>query len=88
MPRIALIVFIVLSLQLSAQESSTQKYGVYADYGLNMHSADFRSLPGIPNCCTNFQEGDGLGLSMGALFEMDMTSHLTFCQEYPSSNQV
>lgn len=76
MYRIALIVFIALSIQINAQESSTKKYGVYADYGLNMHLADFRALPGIPNCCTNFQEGDGLGLSMGALFEMDMTSHL------------
>jgi outer membrane protein OmpA-like peptidoglycan-associated protein len=73
---IALTIFLALSIQIHAQESSTKKYGVYADYGLNMHSADFRALPGIPNCCTNFQEGDGLGLSMGALFEMDMTSHL------------
>ncbi|PKL77946.1 MAG: hypothetical protein CVV25_13110 [Ignavibacteriae bacterium HGW-Ignavibacteriae-4] len=76
MYRITLIVFIGLSILVNAQESTTQKYGVYADYGLNMHSADFRALPGIPNCCTNFQEGDGLGLSMGALFEMDLTSHL------------
>ena len=76
MYRIALIVFIALSIQINAQESSAVKFGVYGDYGLNMHTADFRALPGVPNCCPKFQEGDGLGLSMGALFEMDMTSHL------------
>ncbi len=76
MYRVALIVFIVISIQLNAQESSTKKYGVYADYGLNMHSSEFKALPGIPNCCIDFEEGNGLGLSIGALFEMDMSSHL------------
>lgn len=74
MYRIALLSFIVFSLQLSAQENSNNKYGLYGNYGLNMHTADFRALPGVPNCCPKFEDGDGLGLSMGALFEMDFTS--------------
>lgn len=61
---------------LQAQENSVNKYGIYGDYGLNMHTADFRALPGVPNCCPKFQDGDGLGLSFGALFEMDMTREL------------
>lgn len=76
MYRIALLAFIALSLQLSAQENSGNKYGVYANFGLNMHTADFRALPGVPNCCPKFQDGDGLGLSLGALFEMNFTSEL------------
>lgn len=76
MYRIALLAFIVLSIQLSAQESTTNKYGIYANFGLNMHTADFRALPGVPNCCPKFEDGDGLGLSLGALFEMDFTSEL------------
>lgn len=76
MSRFALFILListVASYQLTSQEN---KYGIYANYGLNMHSADFRALPGVPNCCPNFETGEGLGLSLGALFEMDMTTNL------------
>lgn len=76
MRKIIYFVFLLFLPLLQAQENSVNKYGIYGDYGLNMHTADFRALPGVPNCCPKFQDGDGLGLSFGALFEMDMTSEL------------
>ena len=34
---------------------------------MNLHSAGFNQLPGIPNCCTGFNNGDGFGFSLGVL---------------------
>ncbi len=68
------ITSILLLIGIANLQSQDQKFGIYANYGMNMHTADFRALPGVPNCCPNFESGEGLGLSLGALFEMDMTS--------------
>lgn len=68
------ITAILLLIGIANLQSQDQKYGIYANYGMNMHTADFRALPGVPSCCPNFESGEGLGLSLGALFEMDMAS--------------
>lgn len=41
--------------------------GVYGGINYNIHSAGFKSLPGIPNCCPKFETGSGLAPQFGAL---------------------
>jgi outer membrane protein OmpA-like peptidoglycan-associated protein len=56
---------------ISAQTpSSTERYGLFGGYNINFHSADFRALPGVPNCCPKFESGSGGGLAFGAIYEM------------------
>lgn len=45
------------------------KWGLYVLYGYNTYTADFRMLPGIPSCCVKYKDGDGEGISFGALYE-------------------
>lgn len=48
------------------------RYGIFAAYNLNFHIADFRKLPGIPNCCQGFKNGQGSGFTIGAFMEMPL----------------
>lgn len=60
-----------LTGRLEAQtQVSTERFGIYGGYSINFHSADFRALPGVPNCCPAFESGSGGGLAFGALYEM------------------
>ncbi len=45
------------------------RWGLFGHFNLNMHTADFGKLPGIPNCCKNFGNGWGTGFSAGVLYE-------------------
>lgn len=49
------------------------RYGGFFSYGLNLHNGNFNQLPGVPNCCNNFNSGTGLGLTLGALVEYPFT---------------
>ncbi|MBN1447827.1 MAG: hypothetical protein JXA28_07835, partial [Bacteroidetes bacterium] len=53
------------------------RFGIFGDYGLNYHTADFQKLPGIPNCCPRFEEGDGSGFALGVLYELPFTTRLS-----------
>lgn len=52
-----------------ATDTLRPRYGGFAGYGLNLHSANFSRLPGVDNCCPLFETGSGSGLSIGALIE-------------------
>lgn len=52
------------------------RYGLFGGAGYNMHSADFRALPGVPNCCPQFAGGTGIGPFGGALFESPIARQL------------
>lgn len=41
--------------------------------GLNMHSGDFATLPGVPNCCVTFSSGTGFGLTINAGMETQLS---------------
>jgi len=43
------------------------KFGLFGGYSFNFHNADFRFLPGVPNCCPHFESGSGNGFLIGAL---------------------
>lgn len=63
------------------------KAGVFFDYNINTHHPDFKELPGVPNCCPRFLEGNGNGVTIGALFEylfpdkMSAAARLSFSGE-------
>lgn len=69
---IVLVLSIGIPILLSAQ-TLRPRYGLYGAYDLNQHSADFRQLPGVPNCCPRFEEGSGTGPAFGALVELPLT---------------
>ena len=52
--------------------------GLYGGFNLNTHSADFRALPGVPNCCPQFADGSGTGLAFGLLYEFPFTRQWWF----------
>ncbi|MFM8569207.1 MAG: hypothetical protein ACKOB6_06360, partial [Candidatus Kapaibacterium sp.] len=43
---------------------------------MSLHQASFTQLPGIPNCCTEFQSGFGVGFSLAAGVERKTLSSL------------
>jgi outer membrane protein OmpA-like peptidoglycan-associated protein len=52
------------------------RYGVFGGASINNYSADFRTLPGVPNCCSRFTEGDGIGAAFGFLAEFPLTNEV------------
>ncbi len=76
---ISLIFIIVISaIGLFAQtdtETLRMRYGVFADFNMNLHAANFTRLPGVPNCCPKFREGTGSGPSLGGLFEIPFSDN-------------
>lgn len=62
------------------EEDSTYlnlRYGGYANLGLNIHSSDFKQLPGIPNCCTGYKGGFGFGFSIGGQVIKPLTQDIS-----------
>ncbi|MDZ4746192.1 MAG: OmpA family protein [bacterium] len=64
----ALVVAFGVSLLASAQDRKA--FGMYGQYALNMHAADFQQLPGVPNCCPRFERGIGPGFALGVLYDI------------------
>ncbi len=60
------------SLQQAQIEKMKPRYGIYLHYALNVHSADFQGLPGVPSCCPIYDGGTATGLNLGALFELPL----------------
>ncbi len=50
------------------------KVGVSFDYGFLFHSAYFKKLPGIPNCCPRFERGEGNGFRISILGEYNLSA--------------
>ncbi len=76
-----LYVIVVLTLfeevhTIHAQSTSTERYGVFGGYSINFHTADFRALPGVPNCCPKFENGTGGGFAIGALYEFSISKKI------------
>ena len=74
--RVCLIFLTITSVCYSTADSSSNKYGIYGGINLNIHQANFRNLPGIPNCCPRFEEGTGLGFNLGILYEHSLTNRI------------
>lgn len=50
--------------------------GGYGALSINLHSAPFGALPGIPSCCPEFKDASSLSPSFGALLEVPLMSSL------------
>jgi outer membrane protein OmpA-like peptidoglycan-associated protein len=53
------------------------KVGVAFDYDFLFHSAYFKKLPGIPNCCPRFERGDGNGFRISVLGEYNISAPIS-----------
>jgi outer membrane protein OmpA-like peptidoglycan-associated protein len=79
-----LFLFLFSFVTLFSQENKVEKpeimqtYGVYGNYNMNFHNADFRKLGDIPNCCPTFESGDGKGFTAGILFEQPLSETFFF----------
>jgi len=64
-----IVLFFISSFSISYTQYSVDtlhspiRVGTMANFGFNFHSADFGSLPGIPNCCPKFSSGFGTSIS-------------------------
>jgi outer membrane protein OmpA-like peptidoglycan-associated protein/opacity protein-like surface antigen len=59
--------------QPAIETGSRPVVGGFSSYNFNSHTADFRSLPGAPSCCPNYESGDGAGFMLGGLYEFRLT---------------
>lgn len=63
----------VLSAQpISSIPEPRPAYGIFGDLSLNIHEAEFASLPGIPSCCPRYESGTGVGPSVGLFYELPL----------------
>lgn len=77
MKKVFLLVIFILAISLRAEEDTLRmKFGVYGEFNINSHSADFKKLPDCPNCSPGFESGSGTGISFGALFEYPFSKAL------------
>ncbi|MBL7997644.1 MAG: hypothetical protein JNL32_03305 [Candidatus Kapabacteria bacterium] len=69
-------ILLVLCLYCSARAGDTlrARYGLNIGLNRTMHSADFRELPGVPNCCPRFESGTGYGLQVQTVAEIPVSS--------------
>ena len=77
---LALFAFFSLPLSLVAQGENTPipepSFGGFIHLNSNSHRAGFTRLPGVPNCCREFTGGNGLGLTVGALYDFPLSALL------------
>ncbi len=64
-----LILLTSFNILLADDKEPIYYWGAYLGYNYNIHFADFQQLPEIPSCCPKYTNGDGIGFSLGALFE-------------------
>ncbi|HYF03707.1 MAG TPA: OmpA family protein, partial [Patescibacteria group bacterium] len=53
-----------------AQNAARPLYGLFGQYAINNHSANFQNLPDAFSCGANYTSGRGGGFSIGALYEV------------------
>lgn len=63
------------------------RFGIFAHLNINIHSADFLALPGVPNCCPKFEDGTGTGFSVGGLAELPLFARFSLSLRGAYSNQ-
>lgn len=77
---IVLILLISIGSLFSQVENrrNYNSYGFFTGLNYNMHSSSFSSLPGIPNCCTEFTSATGVGLSIGLLADFQTNNIIEY----------
>ena len=68
-----------LASDCCAQElEETSQFGAYVHGGLNVHTANFQTLPLVPSCCPRYENGTGLGLGIGGCYDFFFASPFSF----------
>ncbi|MBS1904538.1 MAG: OmpA family protein [Bacteroidetes bacterium] len=78
MKQLLLLCMLLLATSSFAQDSLRMRYGFEAGWGANLHTADFRALPGVPNCCPQFTNGSGGGIQGGVFAAWPLSNSLLF----------
>lgn len=68
----SLLVFCFILFLAPARAQLFPAYGAFGNYNLNMYQADFRSFPGVPSCCPQYENGTGSGFTVGLLYELSL----------------
>lgn len=69
---------LVLTAAATAQpQEDRARIGLFGDYGIGLHAASFKQLPGIPNCCPEFQSTTGSGLFLGLTYATPLSTSLS-----------
>ncbi len=61
----------------STSLSSLTQIGGFAFASSNMHSADFKTLPGVFGCSPGYTSGSGFGFSFGGIYQIPINSNLS-----------
>jgi outer membrane protein OmpA-like peptidoglycan-associated protein len=72
---LAIILSILLPNLASAQDTTYQKglYKIFGGYSIYWHNPDFKRMPGVPNCCPQFnKEESGNGYYFGVAYELPL----------------
>ena len=69
----ALIAFLTAA---PAHAQQSPAYGFFSDYNFNLYQADFRSFPGVPSCCPQYEDGTGGGLAIGLFYELPLAGQV------------
>jgi outer membrane protein OmpA-like peptidoglycan-associated protein len=69
-----LLFFISFASTINAQDTLRTRYGVMGGLNANMYSADFRAIPGVPNCCPLFTSGSGSGVAAALFYDIPFTT--------------
>lgn len=59
----------ICAVTADAQSPLRPRWTLTGGLALNNHVADFRALPGVPNCCPRFENGAGTGPMFGLGYE-------------------
>ena len=63
---LSLTSFLCFSTSAAQPEGEkTGQFGLFLNGVLNLHNANFQTLPGVPSCCPRYENGSGLGIGLG-----------------------
>jgi outer membrane protein OmpA-like peptidoglycan-associated protein len=72
MKRSLLVLLFASIVPASAQTASPEvwaRVGLFGGMNINIHSAGYEELSGVPNCCPEFESGSGIGGAIGLMYE-------------------
>ncbi len=80
-PKTVALTLLTLGMMFSSQFCHAQavidnlrdRFGLSSEFLLNFHSADFKQLPNVDNCCPRFESGSGSGIGIGLLYDMPIS---------------
>jgi outer membrane protein OmpA-like peptidoglycan-associated protein len=64
------LIILLFTCKVLAQDTLRTRYGLMGGLNANTYNADFRAIPGVPNCCPLFSSGSGRGVAGGLLYDI------------------